>query len=293
MSNVMYLHYNKDKNSLVKAYYLALIPLLLFGFYKNGILLYQNGLISFIDMLIPIYFYFISAIVGFLVAWLSKDSKIEYILYGLILACTISVNTNMLLYPILLFVSLFIASYLKNKKEFNILAFTRLLLILALLLNSYSYLNVAEKINAFNYNYFDMFIGYCAGGIASNSFLFVIIGFIILSFHKFYKRWIPLMGSLVFIFILFLIFLITKNSIYLEGILNGSAYFAFVFVGADLYNTPSTKRGMIIYGAMIGFLTAILSLLLPIYEAPYISILVFSFLTSWFDKMVYKKYLHS
>ena len=32
----------------------ALIPLLLFGFYKNGIMLYQKGLINLIDMFKPI-----------------------------------------------------------------------------------------------------------------------------------------------------------------------------------------------------------------------------------------------
>ena len=105
-----YIHYEKDKSSLIHAYYLALIPLFLFGFYKNGILLYQNELISFIDMFIPLYFYGISILIGFLIAMIRKDSKKEYILYGLILACTISMNTNMIFYPILLFVSLFIAS---------------------------------------------------------------------------------------------------------------------------------------------------------------------------------------
>ena len=30
-------------------------------------------------------------------------------------------------------------------------------------------MNVAEKIEAFNYNYLDIFIGYGVGGLASNS----------------------------------------------------------------------------------------------------------------------------
>ena len=187
MNKLPYLHYGKDKNSLVKAYFIALIPLLLFSFYKNGILLYQNKLISFIDMFIPLYFYIISILVGFLVAHLNKSDKREYVLYALILACTISINTNMLLYPIVLFVSLFIASFLQKKKEFNLLAFTRIVLILALLLNSYSYMNVAEKIEAFNYNYLDIFIGYGVGGLASNSLFCCFIAFLILSFNKFYK----------------------------------------------------------------------------------------------------------
>ena len=293
MNKLAYLHYDKDKNSLVKAYFIALIPLLLFSFYKNGILLYQNELISFIDMFIPFYFYGISIIVGFLIAYINKSDKWETILYALILACTTSINTNMLIYPIVLFVSLFIAGFLKKKKEFNLLSFTRILLILALLFNSYSYMNVAEKINAFNYNTFDIFIGYGVGGLASNSLFLCLIAFVILSFNKFYKRMIPIMSSISFLIFLFLLFLITKNNVYLENILNGSAYFAFVFVGADLYVTPCTKTGKIIYGLVIGLFSAILSIFVPIYEAPYIAILFFSFFFLTFDKIAYKKRLQA
>ena len=293
MNKLPYLHYGKDKNSLVKAYFIALIPLLLFSFYKNGILLYQNKLISFIDMFIPLYFYIISILVGFLVAHLNKSDKREYVLYALILACTISINTNMLLYPIVLFVSLFIASFLQKKKEFNLLASTRILLILALLLNSYSYMNVAEKIEAFNYNYLDIFIGYGVGGLASNSLFFCFIAFLILSFNKFYKKVIPIASSFSAFIVFILLFFITKNEIYLENLLNGSLYFALVFVGADLYVSPYTKMGKIIYGLVIGLFTALLSILVPIYEAPYLVILLVSLFFPIFDKIIPKKRLQA
>ena len=293
MNKLPYLHYGKDKNSLVKAYFIALIPLLLFSFYKNGILLYQNKLISFIDMFIPLYFYIISILVGFLVAHLNKSDKREYVLYALILACTISINTNMLLYPIVLFVSLFIASFLQKKKEFNLLASTRILLILALLLNSYSYMNVAEKIEAFNYNYLDIFIGYGVGGLASNSLFFCLLAFLILSFNKFYKKVIPIASSFSAFIVFILLFFITKNEIYLENLLNGSLYFAFVFVGTDLYVSPYTKMGKIIYGLVIGLFTALLSIFVPIYEASYLVILLVSLFFPIFDKIIPKKRLQA
>ena len=293
MNKLPYLHYGKDKNSLVKTYFIALIPLILFSFYKNGILLYQNKLISFIDMFIPLYFYIISILVGFLVAHLNKSDKREYVLYALILACTISINTNMLLYPIVLFVSLFIASFLQKKKEFNLLASTRILLILALLLNSYSYMNVAEKIEAFNYNYLDIFIGYGVGGLASNSLFFCFIAFLILSFNKFYKKVIPIASSFSAFIVFILLFFITKNEIYLENLLNGSLYFAFVFVGIDLYVSPYTKMGKIIYGLVIGLFTALLSIFVPIYEAPYLVILFVSLFFPVFDKIIPKKRLQA
>ena len=142
MNNHFYLHYEKDKKSLIRAYFWALIPIILFSFYKNGILLYQNGYISFLDMFLPFYFYLISVLVGYLVAVIKKENHLEFMLYSLIIACTISINTNMIIYPILLFVSLFIMSYLARKKNFNFIAGSRILLVLALLLQQYSYLNL-------------------------------------------------------------------------------------------------------------------------------------------------------
>ena len=199
----------------------------------------------------------------------------------------------MLLYPIVLFVSLFIASFLQKKKEFNLLASTRILLILALLLNSYSYMNVAEKIEAFNYNYLDIFIGYGVGGLASNSLFCCFIAFLILSFNKFYKKVIPIASSFSAFIVFILLFFITKNEIYLENLLNGSLYFAFVFVGADLYVSPYTKMGKIIYGLVIGLFTALLSIFVPIYEAPYLVILLVSLFFPIFDKIIPKKRLQA
>ena len=85
MNNCFYLHYEKDKKSLIYTYFWALIPLILFSFYKNGILLYQNNYISFIDMFLPFYFYLVSMGIGYLVALIKKENKWEFLLYSLII----------------------------------------------------------------------------------------------------------------------------------------------------------------------------------------------------------------
>ena len=277
MSNVPYIHVKKDKKSLIKAYYLALIPLMIFGFYKNGILLYQNELISFGDLIIPLYFYFISVIIGFVVAKIYHCSWQEMVLFALILSCSVSINTNMLIYPILLFASLFISKYLSEKVCFNTLALSRLMLVFALLMQSYSYMNVGEKLGVFNYNLFDVFLGYGISGIASGSLFFLIIGFFFLLFLRFYKKMIPLFASLSYLFVLFLVFFITKQSDYLTFLCNGTVYFGFIFIGAHLYTSPDTKKGMIVYGCAIGLLAGILTLFVPVYEVSYLSIFIVSF----------------
>lgn len=291
LSKLPYIHYHKDKNDLIRTYFLALIPLLLFGFYKNGIRLYGNQLISFVDMFIPLYFYLISLIVGYIVALIRGEDKKEFMLYSLILACSISMNSNVFIYPVILFAGLFVASYIKDKFRFNFVSLTRLFLILALLLSQYSYMNVAEKLDVFHYNLFDLFFGYSIGGIANSSLFFVILAFIILLFNRFYKKNISIVASLSFALILFLAFFITKDISYVEKVLSGSVYFAFVFVGADLAVSPNTNLGMILYGLVIGVFTALLALFLPIYEVPFISIFLVSLIIPLINKICDKKYL--
>jgi len=291
MNRIPFLHYKKDKNNLIVNYYIAIIPILLFGIYKNGFLLYINDLINFKYIFLPIYFYLISIVVGLILSLITKEDKKYNILLCLLIASSISINTNMIIYPILLFVSLFIGKYVCNKFKFNVISFSRLVLILSLLINSYSYLNIGEKLNKFNYNIFDIFLGYGVGGIATTSFLILIISLIILSFNKYYKKIIPIVSSLTFILFGFIYIILTKNYDYIRLLLNGTIYFGFIFIAPDIYITPNSKRGMIIFAVLIGILASLFSILFNIYEASYISILLVSIFVPFINKIINKKYL--
>ncbi len=286
------MHYKKEMNSLLNSYLIALIPLLIFGLYKNGLYLYINDLLNLKNIFIPLYFYLISIIVALIVSIILKENKKVNILISLILASSISLNTNMLIYPILLFVLLFISNVLNKKINiyFNSLSLIRLFLILALLFNSYSYLNIGEKINIFNYNLLDKFIGFQIGGIASSSVLLVLLALIILSFNKFYKKNIAIFASLTY-FIFNLIF----NYMFFKSLvwdIKGTIYFSFVFIASDIYVSPTSNMGMIIYGVLIGFLTSILGLFGGL-EAGFISIFLSSLLIPLINKVTNRKYLKS
>ena len=285
------LHYHQNKNSLIKSYYIALSLLLVFSIYKNGILLYQNNLINFKNIFIPLYFYLISIIISIIVSFIYKEKYPENILISLILASTISINTNYFIYPILLFVVLFIFKYLKLKTKFvfNDLSIMHLLLLLSLLINSYSYLNIGEKLNKFNYSLFDIFIGKGVSSLATSSLLLVIIAFIILCVNKFYKKEIAISSSISFILLSLLYILIFKNNNYLNILLNGTVYFSFVFIAPHIYVSPFTNKGKIIYGLLIGILTFILTLLLNYIEASFISIFIISLFIPLIDKLTIRK----
>ncbi len=294
MNKLPYIHSPKNAYDLLNNYILALIPLLIFGFYKNGILLYQNNLINLKSLFIPLYFYFISIIVAIAITYFTKENFKENLLICLLCSASISLNTNMIIYPILLFVLLFIIKFLNTRKNifFNSTALIRMFLILALLLNSYSYLNIGEILNKFNYNAFDNFLGFNIGGIATSSLFLVIISFIILSFNKYYKKEVAIFASLSFILTSLVCFFIIKNNSNLSLLLNGTVYFSFIFVGADFKITPYSKKGMILYGIIIGISASLLSLVLNFNEVGYISIFIASLIIPLINTLNNKKYLH-
>lgn len=295
MNKLPLIHYELDQNSLIKRYYFALIPLLLFGLYKNGILLYQADLISFKDLFVPVIFYVVSVIVGLLLSFIVKENPKYNILICLICAASISINSNILIYAILLFVVLFIVHYLASHTHltFNSVSLVRLFLLLSLFFNSYSYLNIGEKLNKFNYNLFDIFLGHGPGGLASTSLFFLIISFIILALNKYYKKIIALSSSLVYLALGFIYILISHNNSFLPALFNGTIYFSFIFIAADINISPYSNKGMFYYGLLIGILTFVLGIVLNIYEASYISIFCMSLFIPFINKIINKKYLHS
>ena len=74
---------------------ISLIPLWIYGFYKNGIFLYIKDLISFIEMLKPLIFPLLGFLLGYLINYLFKNKKVInpfYPLYGFILGMIVSIN---------------------------------------------------------------------------------------------------------------------------------------------------------------------------------------------------------
>ncbi len=294
MNKIPMLHNLKDKNSLINAYLIALIPLLIFGFYKNGLLLYNNNLLNLKNALIPLYFYFISIVIAIIISLILKEDTKENILVCLILSASISINTNMFLYPILLFVLLFIIKYLNknNYIKFNSLSLIRIFLLLSLFIGTYSYLNIGEKLAKFNYNTLDIFLGYGIGGIGTTSILILILCLIFLSFNKYYKKTIPISASISYIIIMSILLFLTKNNNFTLYLLNGNVYFSFIFMAADMYISPYSNSGKVFYGFLIGIFTAFLSLNKYYLEASFISILIISLIIPLINKFTNKKYLH-
>jgi len=112
----------KSDNSIKRicyAYLISLIPLILYGFYKNGINLYIKNYIGLLEMFKPLLFVLIGALIGIIVNVIynklilkNTNNFIEcifssfHMIYGILIACVSSINTNILLFSLVSFVVL-------------------------------------------------------------------------------------------------------------------------------------------------------------------------------------------
>ena len=95
---------DNKKNNIIKMYLYLLIPFIIYGIYKNGYLLYEDNLISIIDVFKPLYLVFISVFITLLIDLMIKRkislsfNLLNMIMYSLI----VSPRINYLLFYLLL-----------------------------------------------------------------------------------------------------------------------------------------------------------------------------------------------
>ena len=272
--------YIRSNNSIAKMsliYFLSLLPLILYGFYKNGIFLYIHKYVTILGLLKPLVFTFLGGLIGALVNIIyekgikkSKDSLIEilfssfHIIYGLLIASLASINTNIFLFIFVTFAVLLTSKFVKTK-NLNVVALASLLIILlTYIFSDFTYLNAYESSNIFNLNAVDYLFGRGSGGINTTCIAFLILSLIILWNSNIYKKEIPIY-SLITFFIIILGVCIYQNNI--ENVFNmlftNGILFSFIFVATIPNSSSYTKVGKIIYGILTGILTYVFYLINP------------------------------
>lgn len=291
--------YVRDNNSIFKIsikYFIALLPLIIYGFYKNGIYLYSKNLISFISMFKPLLFIFTGIFIGMLVNYIyekiikkSEESLINilfssfHILYGLLIACLVSININYFLFLIVTFVIL-MGSKVFNIKSINLVALISLILILlTYLFADFSYLNAYETSTILNLNATDYLIGRGSGGIATTFIGGLVFSLIVLWNELTYKREITIYSVISFS-LLIIIYSIYQSNIanIFELLFTNGILFSLIFVAPLSLTSSYTKVGKVIYGVSVGVLTFGLFLINPAF-ACLGAILISSILSSIFD----------
>lgn len=277
-----------NKKNIIK-YLIALIPLVLYGLYKNGFLLYQRNLIGLFGLLKPLLIIIVSILINAGVEFIfTKKIKIDYsYLNVVILALFMPPSINLLIYILVLFGGLFLVNVLNKRFKFNNIAFLKLLVIIGVLIFSkYTYLNSAEELNIYAYNVFDMIFGRNVGGINSTNIFLSLIIYSYLSYDCIYKRSIPLISYLVYLGVNLVVMLIGNNINY-DLIFSSTVILSFIFVATDNISSPYTFKGQVIYAILLGIITAGLTFALP-FEGVFIAIFIVSLISKIIDKVVIK-----
>ena len=275
----IYLKSNWSIKKISKYLLITLLPLVLAGFYINGISLYINDYVGVFGLFKPLLISMLGFIIGILVNLIyeylirrTKDSFINTIfssfhpVYGLLIASVISINTNILIFSLVTFILLLFSKYFKRIR-INIVALIALIIILIdSTSGGYSFLNASGVTS--NITFFNYLFGMGVGGINTTYIILIFISALILFAQDFYKKSIPLFAMLVFTtgIIFYAIFTDSLANI-LPYLFNYGVIFSFVYLAPDSMASSYTRRGQMIFGTFVGLTTFGLFLVYPPFAA--------------------------
>lgn len=245
---------------IISYLYISIIPLLIFGFYKNGIKGYDG-----IFILHPLILDLIGFASGALVSIILEKKKpltSFYPFYGLLSASLVFPNTSIIVFGLICFISLFIYKKI-NKNNVNIVCVIALIVILISNFYETSYLNLVINSNT-NLDGLDYLLGKGSAGLNASCTLLSLASYLYLSTKDFYKKEIPLYSFLIYsiLMVIYLSFIGDINSLFVRLLSNGTI-FSLVFVSTMGTTSSYTKRGRICYALILGILMFILSFSFP------------------------------
>ena len=280
----VYLKSKNNENKILVKYILLLIPFLIYGFYKNGILLYKGEYVNIFYMFKPLILTIISILISYLFTKYKKEEFISYRLYLNILSSLIVLpNTNIFIYLIILF----LVNILYAFKKVNISLITILLLIIvSMIFSKYSFLNIYEESVNHSYSITNYLFGNGSGGISNTLFIYSILVFIYLICDFSYKKHIVVTSVTVYYILLIISFVLFKKFDY-NLLLNNNLVFSFIFLNTISIFTPYTKGGCYLYGFILGLISFCFSFI-DINLGVYLISLILSFTSLYFDKFILK-----
>ena len=273
--------------------FLCLIPLILFGLYKNGLQLYKKDLITPILMLKPLIIIAMSLAGSFIGTifreFKNKNKDIHKILNNnkiiflesIIIALLMPINSS----PIFLFIAMIIMSLFFRRFELNRIALFYIgLEVINKIFGMNSFENLYEVSSMVKYNTIDMFLGFASGGICSTSVLLILIALFVLMNNKIYKREIPVSSIIIYVILVSVFNMIKGDYVnILPTIFSYNVLFIYVFVAPNLYSSSYTEKGKVLSGVVIGVLTFILSFF-TYYGSAIIACFIVSILRNILDK---------
>ncbi len=270
----------KTTKDIVIINIILLIPLIIYGIFKNGYLLYERNLIPFYIIFKPLYLTIISILIKFFFDFITtKKINVNYnLLYMILISMIMPYNINILVYIITLIITYLLTSLLETKFKFNKVALIYLIIILInSIFNGLTFQNPLESTASFNFSFLDLLMGRCIGGISSTSIIFSLLAYTLLINSYYYKKDMPLFINISYLFLSFIFYLITHNS---DILLNSELIFASIFIAPLPKYSPYKVKGQVIEGILIGIISFIISILFNKVISIYISIFLVSLLAN-------------
>lgn len=298
MKNNVYIRSNRSIMTISLTRLALILPLIIYGFYKNGIYLYRNHFTNAFGMLKPLIIILggmiIAGLINLLYECFIKKQQNNHILdilfssfhieYAVLLGCIVSINVNMPIYFISLAIVLIISKFIGDRANTVCLAFL-LIYVLSSFFGGFDYSNIYESSKAFSYELIDYLIGRTPGGIASTHIVLLIFALIGLSITNNNKTTISITAIVSYLLIMFAYALFTHSS-YLDIITSNNFLFIASFVATDSVTSCYTNHGMVIFGVLVALLSFGIYFINPIL-APIIAVLAISVFAHILDEKIY------
>lgn len=297
MENNVYIRSNRSIMSISLTRLAMILPLIIYGIYKNGVYLYRNHLVGAIEMLKPLIIILggavIAAIINYLYERLIRRQKNNildmlfssfHIEYAILLGCIMSININLWIYFATLTALLIVSKFIGDKANTICLIFLAIYAISSFT-GGFAFANVYETSKTFSYELIDYLIGRNPGGIASTHIILLVAALIGLSITNNNKTTISLTAIITYIFIMLIYAFFTHNN-YMNIITCNNFLFIASFIATDSVTSCYTTRAMIISGLLISILSFGIYFINPIL-APIIAVLLTSLLTRIMDEKIY------
>ena len=272
---------------IIILYYLNIFILTFYSLYKNGILLYNKGLINFKYIFKPLLLVLIAILFTYIVDYLylrfiKNDNnymikiKNDYNpIYLAILTLCLPVGINIFLFTLIIIILSFLNNFIKQHDFNNIALYKILIILLLLLINKYNYLNVYELNVDTALTSFDMFLGRSIGGLGSTNTMLLLISFIRFVTIPSYKKEIPVSAFITSLLLSIVGTLFGFGFIYnIKELLNSEFLLAIIFVATIPEYSPIKEKDKIIFGILIGALSFIFNKIFNPFEGVFIAIIL-------------------
>ena len=299
MKNNVYVRSRRSIKNISLVRILLLVPLMVYGIYKNGIYLFMKNYTNLIGMFKPLVLILIGAgicaLVNIIYEYIIKRNKSNYINvlfssfhieYGIILACISSINTNVIVFSATTFVLLFISKFIRKRINIIAIIFIAIYVIQIYMFKDYSFLNRYDTSRAFSLEFMDYIVGRGYGGIATTHIILLIVAMLGISITNNNKTNITI-SAITTSLVVFGMYSIIGKVPFEVLMFNNSMLFTFTYVATEYLTSSYTYTGEIIFGVLVGLLTFGFYFVNPIL-APYIAITIVSLFNNLIDRIANK-----